>query len=203
MCIMVDYWHTDESLCDIGPSPLGDGLVDVQDLIVLSEYLFEDINDPTLTAHWALDETEGMVVADSAGDSNGYALGEPIWQPDGGRVDGAIQLDGVDDYVITGAVPNPAEGPFSVLVWTKGGAAGQVIISQSGGGVNWLLTDPTEGNLMTELTSPGRTGSPMLSQTNIIDGNWHRRGLVWDGSNRTLYVDSIAVAEDTQDGLEG
>jgi hypothetical protein len=43
MCIMVDYWGTDEPLCDIGPMPWGDGIVDVQDLIILAEHLFEEI----------------------------------------------------------------------------------------------------------------------------------------------------------------
>jgi len=43
MCIIVDHWGTDEPLCDIGPTPLGDGIVDVQDLIVLAEHLFEVI----------------------------------------------------------------------------------------------------------------------------------------------------------------
>jgi len=43
MCIMVDHWGEDYSLCDIGPMPWGDGVVDVQDLIVLSEYLFTDL----------------------------------------------------------------------------------------------------------------------------------------------------------------
>ena len=42
MCFMVDYWGTDEPLCDIGPMPWGDGVVDVQDLIVLAEHLFEE-----------------------------------------------------------------------------------------------------------------------------------------------------------------
>lgn len=37
--IMAGFWHTDEPLCDIGPTPLGDGIVDVQDLLVLAEYL--------------------------------------------------------------------------------------------------------------------------------------------------------------------
>jgi predicted secreted protein len=41
MCIMVDNWHTENSLCDVAPAPLGDGFVDVQDLIVLAEHLFE------------------------------------------------------------------------------------------------------------------------------------------------------------------
>jgi Tol biopolymer transport system component len=43
MCIMIDNWGTDEPLCDIGPMPWGDGIVDVQDLIVLAEHLFEEI----------------------------------------------------------------------------------------------------------------------------------------------------------------
>ena len=37
--IMAGYWNTGEPLCDISPTPLGDGIVDVQDLLVLTEYL--------------------------------------------------------------------------------------------------------------------------------------------------------------------
>jgi Tol biopolymer transport system component len=39
ICMLVDYWETDEPLYDIGPMPWGDGIVDVQDLIVLAETL--------------------------------------------------------------------------------------------------------------------------------------------------------------------
>ena len=200
MCIMVDHWDTSYPLCDIGPMPWGDGFVDIQDLIVLSEYLFEDINDPTLIAHWALDETEGMVVTDSAGDNNGYALGNPVWQPDGGIVDGALQFDGNDDYLETNFVLNPAEGLFSVLAWIKGGNPGQVILSQTAG-VNWLGADPSDGSLITELKGTSRSASPLLSQTIITDDNWHRIAIVWDRSLRTLYVDGVMVAQDTQDNL--
>ena len=42
MCIIVDHWGTDNSLCDIGPMPWGDGIVDVEDLIVLAQHLFEE-----------------------------------------------------------------------------------------------------------------------------------------------------------------
>lgn len=44
--IMVDNWHTDNSICDIAPAPLGDGFVDIQDLTVLAEHLFEEIPAP-------------------------------------------------------------------------------------------------------------------------------------------------------------
>ncbi len=197
MCIMVDHWGTDEPLCDIGPMPWGDGIVDVQDLIVLAEHFFEEVYDPTLIAYWALDEAEGSIVYDSAGNYDGTLNGNPLWQPTGGKVDGALAFDGTDDYVSTDRILDPADGAFSVVAWVKGGASGQVVISQAGGG-NWLLTDPQAGALMTQLKGSGRTGGTLLSQTVVTDGEWHRIGLVWDGSYRTLYVDGTEVAKDTQ-----
>ncbi len=200
MCIMVDHWGEDYPLCDIGPMPWGDGVVDVQDLIVLAEHLFEEVNDPTLVANWALDEIEGEIASDSANDNDGNVYGDPSWQPEGGMIDGALQLDGIDDYVSTPFVLNPADGRFSIFVWIKGGAPGQTVLSQMGG-ARWLCADTSEGNLMTELKGTGRGAAELLSQTIITDGNWHRIGLVWDGSHRTLYVDGVAVAQDTQTDL--
>jgi parallel beta-helix repeat protein len=43
VCIMVDHWGDNYPLCDIAPLPFGDSIVDIQDLIVLSEYLFTDL----------------------------------------------------------------------------------------------------------------------------------------------------------------
>ncbi|MBW7991430.1 MAG: hypothetical protein FVQ84_15660 [Planctomycetes bacterium] len=199
MSIIVDHWGENYPLCDIGPAPFGDNIIDVQDLIVLAEYLF---TEPGLIAYWKLDETEGIVAKDSAGANDANIVGDPLWQPDGGMVDGALQLDGVDDYVGTDFILNPTEESFSVFAWVKGGAAGQVVLSQAGG-ANWLSTNPSDGNLITELKGTGRSASPLQSQTIITDDNWHRIGLVRDGSLRTLYVDSVAVAQDTQDGLGG
>jgi acyl-CoA thioesterase-1 len=196
MSIVVDYWGENYRLCDIGPAPFGDNVIDVQDLVVLSEYLFEE---PGLLAYWKLDETEGITVVDSAGDNDANTVGDPLWQPAGGMIDGAIQLDGVDDYIDTDFVLNPAEVSFSVFAWLKGGAGGQVALSQEGG-VDWLGTD-MDGNLMTELKGTSRSAKALQSQINITDDDWHRIGLVRDGSLRTLYVDGIMVAEDTQDGM--
>jgi len=197
--MMVDHWHTYEPYCDIAPTPFGDGIVDVQDLVVLAENLFEDYR---MIAHWKLDETEGGVAYDSAADLDGIVHGNPTWQPTGGMIDGALEFDGIDDYVETDFVLSPVDGPFSVFAWIKGGAPGQVVISQTGG-MNWLCADSLEGNLITELKGPGRSSVPLLSETVITDGNWQRIGLVWDGSSRTLYVDDLAVAEDTQSNLQG
>ena len=39
ICIMTEFWGTGDSLCDIAPPPFGDGVVDVQDLLLLAEHL--------------------------------------------------------------------------------------------------------------------------------------------------------------------
>jgi hypothetical protein len=98
-------------------------------------------------------------------------------------------------------VLNPSLGPFSLFTWIKDGIPGQVIISGPMS-ANWLSTDALTGNLMTELKCAGRSGKPLVSQTEVTDGNWHRIGFVWDGASRTLYVDDNPVAIDTQNGLE-
>jgi len=202
MCIMVDHWGEDYPLCDIAPPPFGDGIVDIQDLFVLAEHLFEEIYPIELVAYWKLDEEEGDIAYDSARDKAGLLFGGPVWRPAEGKKAGALEFDGIDDYIGTDPVLNPADGAFSVVAWVVGGAPGQVFISQRGG-ANWLCTDSLEGNLMTELKGAGRRAAILPSQAVITDGNWHRIGLVWDGSHRTLYVDDVAVAEDTQTNLEG
>ncbi|MHC4520947.1 MAG: LamG domain-containing protein [Planctomycetota bacterium] len=203
MCIMIDHWGTDEPLCDIGPMPWGDGVVDVEDLKVLADYIGENVIDGTLIAHWALDEAEGVIARDGARDNDGTVIGTCAWQPIDGQVNGALALDGTTS-IVADRVLNPADGPFSVLAWIKGGAPGQVIISQAGG-ENWLMVDAETGTLATDLVSPTRrfAAPALISDTVLTDDIWHRIGFVWDGTSRALYVDDVLVAEDFQDALAG
>jgi hypothetical protein len=159
-----------------------------------------------LLAHWALDEASGRIAYDGVGGFDGFLIGGPLWQPSGGKVGGALDFDGSDDVVATDFVLNPADGPFSVFAWVRGGASGGVILSQEGsaGGVDWLLADSAGGRLKTDLAGgTGRLGGSLSSTKVITDGRWHEVGFVWDGANRTLYVDGVAVAEDKQTQLGG
>ena len=135
--------------------------------------------------------------------------GDPVWLPHAGMVGGALQFDGIDDYVTTeyvvdGArfsfVLSPSDGPFSVLTSVKGGAPGQVIVSQADG-VSWLMIDVSEGALATELASSAERVQPLVSDAIIIDDIWHRVAFVWDGMTRSLYVDGMLVAQDEQRAL--
>jgi len=198
---LAQYWRQNESSVDMGPMPWGDGIVDTKDLTVLAEHWLEEIG---LIAHWKLDEAEGGVAKDIVGNKDGTLNGNPIWQPQGGKVGGALEFDGDGDYVSTPFIRDPSAGAFSVFAWVKGGGSEQAIISQAqAGGVNWLAAGTSQGKLMTELKAAGRFGTPLFSEAVIIDGQWHRVGLTWDGSTRTLYVDGTEVAKGTQASLAG
>jgi len=203
MCMLVEHWQTDYLLCDIAPSPYGDGIVDVQDLIEVAEHLFEEIYPPELIAYWKLDEAEGDIAFNSTSDNHGLLCGSPVWQPEVGKIAGALELDGIDDYIDADFVLNPAYGPFSVLAWIKDGAPDQVIISQTDGtgvGETWLGAEALAGKLVTGLVPPS-TGrfvpKPLESETIIADSQWHHVAFVWDGGYRILYVDGTEVARDT------
>jgi len=196
-CRLAQYWGQYETSVDIAPPPFGDGIVDFQDLAVFAEYWLSEILDPDLLAHWKLDETEGTIAHDLAGGNNGTLHGGPLWQPTSGKVDGALQLDGTNDYVSTPFILNPSAGAFSAFFWAKGGAPGQVLISQQNGLTTWLGSDSSYGKLITSLKDSNPFRPALVSDFVITDGDWHQVGVVWDGARRHLYADGEEVAADS------
>jgi hypothetical protein len=203
LAIMIEHWGKNYPLCDIGPTPLGDGIVDIQDLEVLIEYI--EPLDRTLIARWAFDEAEGDIAEDSRGGNDAFVIGNPVWLPNGGKVGGALQFDGIDDYITTPFVLDPGDVSFSVFAWIIGITPGQVIISQAHPsaesltslGSTWLGTDPSGGKLMSGLMDA--YFGPLESDAVVTDGQWHHVGLVYDrdAMHRYLYVDGVEIAADT------
>ena len=194
---LVQSWRLDEPNVDLGPTALGDGIVDERDLALLADNWLGEVLPVGLKAYWKLDETNGAAAYDSAGAFDAAVIGDRLWQPDGGLVGGALEFDGMDDYVSAPCVVDPAEGAFSVFAWIKGGTPGQVILSQDGS-ADWLSTDPLEGRVSTNVCPPfGRfLTPPLVAEVMVTDGDWHRVGFVWDGSERVLCVDGIEAASD-------
>jgi hypothetical protein len=75
-----------------------------------------------LVGWWKLDESEGTKAADSSGNGhNGTVHGTPKWLPSGGKIGGALQLDGARNYVDTGYDTNLPT--WTVAAWVKSPAA--------------------------------------------------------------------------------
>jgi len=200
LLILIDAWGTENPLVDIAPATNRDAVVDELDLQLLTDYWHVKMLDLGLLAHWPFDETEGMGAEDVVSQKSAWVLNGAVWQPEGGMVGGALELDGVDDIVLVESSPDLGGRAFSVLAWVRGGGPGQVIISQVES-ADWLLADPSTGALMTTIAPPSSRSPipPLTSDYVITDGQWHRIGFVYDGTDRILYADGIEVARDTQD----
>jgi len=197
ICLMARQWGTSDARCDLAPAG-GDGIVDERDLLFLVTYL--GLDHPT--SHWRFDEAEGQFALDSAGNNYAYTVGGVGWQPEAGCLAGAIELDGVNDCVVTAdSVASLMDSPFSLMAWINGGLPGQVIVSQADG-EDWLFTDPIDGRLMTSLKGFTRTSAYLASDAFVTDGQWHRVGLVWDGTSRVLFVDAQEVARDAMSQVD-
>jgi len=78
LSIIADHWGTDDSLCDIGPMPWGDGVVDVQDLIVIAEYLSPagpeevNVNEENDGGQIELEQGQILVVTLESNPTTGY-----------------------------------------------------------------------------------------------------------------------------------
>jgi hypothetical protein len=70
---------------------------------------------------WKLDESEGSTVVDSSGNgNNGTLQGDPIWRPGDGKIGGALEFDGEDDYVeIENESSFDIAGQITVLAWVN------------------------------------------------------------------------------------
>jgi len=79
LCEMIDHWGTDEQLYDIGPMPWGDGIVDVQDLIVLAEHFEKitldeevNVNEEDDGSQVELEQGQVLVVTLESNPTTGY-----------------------------------------------------------------------------------------------------------------------------------
>lgn len=157
---------------------------------------------------WKLD---GDATDSSGNGYDGTVHGDPNWI-DEGKDGGAVQFDGLEDYIESPFILNPADGSFSAFAWLKGGSENQKIICQTDGsgiGRNWLQLDAEiycgypEGRLVTNISEPDNF-SPLTTDIRWDPGEWHHVGVTWDGHRRRLYIDAQEVAADVQalSGLE-
>jgi acyl-CoA thioesterase-1 len=80
--VMVEYWDQNEPLCDIGPMPWGDGVVDLNDLIVLAGFIGKSVPDINLVACVGDSITYGYGISDLVYNSYPAQLGRMLKEYD-------------------------------------------------------------------------------------------------------------------------
>jgi hypothetical protein len=162
-------------------------------------------SDPNLISWWKLDETSGNVANDSAGNRNGTLYGGPVWQPTGGKIGGAIELDGVNDYVqlpIGSLISSLTDSTFATWVnWSGVGNWRRIFDFGSGTNVNMFLTprNGTTGAMRFAITTGGGGAEDQATATTALPTGWHHVAVTIDSANKkhVLYLDGSVAAKKT------
>jgi Concanavalin A-like lectin/glucanases superfamily len=139
-----------------------------------------------LTHNWKFDDTTGTTALESIGGTHGVLMGGPVWVPAGGISGGALQVDGVDDYVVTGLSPGLPTGDFTVSVWTLGsaGAGGLFGIRNTGNTNELTMSASANYSLFVD-------GQQVLanSPTGVVADRWHLETVTRAGDDVSVYTD--------------
>ena len=153
---------------------------------------------PNPVAHWKLDESSGTTASDSAGSYPGTLTGGPVWNPTGGKINGALSFDGTDDYVNVGTGPNLANQSFTVSAWAKRSSTGtdDWVFTQGTAGANQaIIMGYRSNNIFTCAFYANDLDTP----TAYTDTDWHLWTCTYDAATnqRTIYRDGAQVAQGT------
>ncbi|MFZ0034456.1 MAG: sugar-binding protein [Sedimentisphaerales bacterium] len=153
-----------------------------------------------LIGWWKFDETEGTVAADNSGNGNNGSLqGNPVWRPQGGKLGGAIELNGSGDYVKIGNEPAfDITGQITISAWvnimsipqewtgivTKGDSAWRMSVEYAQNAFHFGIARDVYLN----------------GKTNVTPGQWHHVLCVYDGQKMSTYIDGRLDVSKPQTG---
>lgn len=160
-----------------------------------------------LIGWWKFDETEGSNASDSSGKNyTGKLVGNPKWQPTGGKIGGALLFDGNDDYIelpIGSLLSTLSSGTFAIWVnWSGEGEIWQRIFDFGNDTNVYMFLTPRmaePGQMYFSMTTKGGSGAAEPSQLkapSTLATGWHHISVVIDGVSRTmqLYLDGVSIA---------
>ncbi len=160
--------------------------------VLCGSALAVDGNEPI--AHWKFDEGSGTIAYDSAGDNDGTFIGEPNWTA--GQVGGALEFDGVDDYVDVG---DPADGSldlgtgnFSISGWVKRDVLEihSSIYSKTNytDGLGYGLFINNDNHFYFRTGTTGWVKTAVLSNAMVTTGTWYHIVGVREDTTLKIYV---------------
>jgi hypothetical protein len=163
-----------------------------------------------LIGHWKLDETRGLIAADSStSGNNGTLKGATLWGP--GKIRGALKVDGSTGHV---AVPHQEAlntFPLSLCAWAKtSGQSGGIVSKYMSASMNGYLMMLQEGQLRAWYFKDkancvwDERGTQLgLNAGRINDGAWHHLAFLVDNEGGRLYVDGSLKASMGWTGTPG
>ena len=158
-----------------------------------------------LVGHWKFDETSGTTAYDSSGNEYdailyGTSSGSGSWVD--GKVGGAIDLDGSNDYLAIKDLNYSQSGQIpavSISVWIKSSKNSEAYIVSYDRSENWRLSMGGMNNnkkLFFATSNNANGTSDKYGATILNDNNWHHLVVTYDKvtSQKMFYLDGSVDA---------
>ncbi len=154
---------------------------------------------PNLTQFDNFIVNNGETAADASGNNNNGTIYGAAWTS-AGKFGNALQFDGVDDYVNTGAVSSlNVTTPVTMVAWIKSDSSAtyRTILSKTSNSavpIQWQLNINNDNKLMwyARHQQGSDDASPIIVSNNIAaDGSWHHVAVVYSTitGEAKLYID--------------
>ncbi len=154
-----------------------------------------------LVAHWKFDDGSGNTATDSAGINHGTLYGDPTWTA--GRINGALNFDGAEDYVSVGPVAPLIGNTVTAQAWIRtsefGGIWNPVLTQNAGNGYYFYISSGRPAFYIVV----GAAYVQAISPDTINPNEWYHVAGTNDGSNLKLYVDGQLRGSDNSTGFLG
>ncbi len=165
--------------------------------------------DPSLVAHWPMDEGTGQTTADTTGNGQtGLLKNGAVWS------DRGISMDGVDDHVNVGSLEFSGEALTLSASFRSVDLANCStkyhdcrIVSQAGGKSeqdhDFMVSTLKSGDqtrLRFRLRTEGATKTLIASSGEVTENEWVHVAAVYDGSSMRLYQNGTLVGQTSKSG---
>jgi subtilisin family serine protease len=187
---LAQYWMQDEASVDIYPPPRGDGVIDAWDVVTMGEYWLREIPNVHPVAHWKLDEADGDVAYDSAGD-NHATVHNGEWTE--GKIDGALVFNGWTTYLDCGdsEVLSPEQMTLAMWLWPEHMGGMRYVLSRANEDtdvMDYMLTRQRTGELEFVVGQLGSDPAAVMTTAQTPLGEWSHVALSLDGSQALVYI---------------
>jgi len=164
----------------------------VSSILVLSVAL-TGTTKAELVGWWRFDEGSGTVAHDTSGNGNdGTFKGDPQWVS--GFIGGALEFDGVDDYVAIGDLD--LTGSFTLTFWMRPSSLPSgwhsVVMKEYDYGFEFDGTNLL-GRVGNGAGGWGATVTTTISEPAV----WYHVALTWNGADLEMFIDASSVGQNT------
>jgi hypothetical protein len=176
--------------------------------IKIDSLRFDNSEELNAKFHWKMDENSGNIVSDSRSNKNGMLKNGPAWRPSGGKMNGAVELDGMDDYIDIGTIDIESNEGLTIALWKKPDdfdIPDARLISKANGTTEethfWMLSTINQSALRFRLKAGGATTTLHSTGGQLNAEEWNHIAATYNGAFMAAYKNGVEIANAKKTGI--